>query len=540
MEAKASRQAVRQAMRRAMDQAAEDIRARVEGEVARAVEAHALWPASVTLVAAVSGGADSLCLLGTLLALRERGHALAPAAIVVAHLDHGLRGEAGAADAHFVAGLAGQLGLHYIGERADVLGLARQERRSIEDAARRARYAFLRRVAAEVGAARICTGHTRDDQVETLLLHLVRGSGLAGLAGMAPLSGDVARPLLAVTREQTEAYCAARGWASREDPSNADPRFLRNHIRHELLPVLERVNPNLRETLARNAALIAADERYLEQQTDGAWSAVARPTAQQTVELDRAAVRAQPPALRHRVFRRAARLVAGTEHVLEAHHIDLLDGLLERGTTGSALDLPGGLRASLTYDSLAFARSPQPASQGGSLSDGVPEGDDAQERVLPVPGVVELPGAGWRVRAWHLDRPAGLEREGAELLPPFEHIGVNAEVGRAEQRVYVDADAAGQPLRVRVWRPGDRFQPMGMAHEKKLQDFFADAKVPRALRHRLPLVFGPRHLIWVAGERIDERVRLTPSTQRILVLDLEALEAIEGVERAESAEAAGH
>jgi tRNA(Ile)-lysidine synthase len=194
--------------------------------------------------------------------------------------------------------------------------------------------------------------------------------------------------------------------------------------------------------------------------------------------------------------------------------------LLARGTTGSALDLPGGLRASLGYETLTFTCSAQPRTEGSFLS----VGDDAQERVLPVPGVVELPGAGWRVRAWHLDRPAGLEREGAELLPPFERIGVNAEVGRAEQRVYVDADAAGEPLRVRAWRPGDRFRPMGMAHEKKLQDFFADAKAPRAMRHRLPLVFGPQHLVWVAGQRIDERVRLTPSTSRILVLDLEPIE----------------
>ncbi len=515
--------------RQAMDQAVEDVRAHVEREVARAAETHALWPAGVTLVAAVSGGADSLCLLGTLLALRERGHPLAPTAIVVAHLDHGLRGEAGAADARFVAELAGQLGLRSVSERADVPALARQTRRSLEDAARRARYAFLRRVAAEVGAARICTGHTRDDQAETLLLHLVRGSGLAGLAGMAPLSGDIARPLLMVTREQTEAYCAAHGWAPRADLSNADTRFLRNRVRHELLPVLERFNPNLRETLARNAALIAADERYLEQQTEIAWGASVRIASWETVELDRAALRAQPPALRHRVFRRAASHLVGPESGLEARHIELLDGLLARGTTGSALHLPDGLRASLGYDTLTFARNAQPRSEGGLLS----EGDDAQERVLPVPGAVELPGTGWRVRAWYLDRPAGLERERAELLAPFERIGVNAEVGRAEQRVYVDANAAGEPLRVRTWRPGDRFRPLGMAHEKKLQDFFADAKAPRAVRHRLPLIFGPRHLVWVAGQRIDDRVRLTPMTRRILALDLEPIEPIELRESAE-------
>ncbi len=190
-------------------------------------------------------------------------------------------------------------------ERADAAGLARAQRLSLEDAARRVRYAFLRRVAAAVGATRIATGHTRDDQAETLILHWLRGSGLAGLAGMQPLSGDIARPLLALTRHETEAYCVARGWAPRDDASNVDPRFTRNRIRRELLPQLEAYNPNLRATLVRNAALLADDERYLAAQADAAWKHVVRlpsdDSADGSVELDLAQLRAQPPALRHRL-----------------------------------------------------------------------------------------------------------------------------------------------------------------------------------------------------------------------------------------------
>jgi tRNA(Ile)-lysidine synthase len=513
---------------RAKDAKTGNVRERVQRKVTHAVEAHALWPAGATVVAAVSGGADSLCLLGVLLDLRERGHPLAPTEVVVAHLDHGLRGEAGGADVRFVAALAGEMGLRCVAERADVAALARSERCSLEAAARQARYAFLRRVAAAVGAARICTGHTRDDQAETVLLHFLRGSGLAGLAGMAPLAGEIARPLLEVTRAETEAYCAARGWQPRADASNADLRFARNRVRHELLPLLERYNPNLRETLARNAALIAADERFLEARTDAAWPIVVRDDSPDVVELDLVALRAQPLALRHRLLRRVAHSLAGQQYGLEARHVELLDTFLCQDTAGSALDLPGSLAAHLGYDTLAFARRTAGRSTG-PIGARAGASADIGARELPVPGVVELPEQGWRVRAWLSDTLPGLDpgpHDGAAgvsepLLPSLERVGNNADVGRAEQRAYLDADLAGAPLFVRTWRPGDRFRPLGMAHEKKLQDFFADAKVPRELRHRLPLVFGPRHLLWVAGQRIDDRARVSPATRRVLALQLE-------------------
>lgn len=442
---------------------------------------------------------------------------------MVAHLDHALRPDASARDAEWVASFAAGLGLRCVVERADVRALARQQRRSLEDAARVARYAFLRRVARDVDAERICTGHTQDDQAETVLLHLVRGSGLAGLAGMRPLEGDVARPLLALTRADTVSYCTARGWQPLTDASNTDPRYQRNRIRHELLPLLEQYNPNVRATLARNAALLAADEDYLDTQTEAAWSTVVMAEDAHGVTFALDALRAQPLALRHRLLRRACQRLAGYERVPEARHLAAADDMIERSQNGKALDLPGGLRLRLSYQTVAIERRTQDMAALALA------GGDARDEMLalPIPGTLDLPHQGWRLRAWLSDLPPGNhngDAGAAATLPAFSRgRSLDADLRLAETRVYLDADAAGDALTVRAWRPGDRFRPLGMVHEKKLQDFFSDAKVPRELRSRLPLVFGRDHLLWVAGMRIDNRARVTPQTRRVLVLQIEPL-----------------
>jgi tRNA(Ile)-lysidine synthase len=486
-----------------MEKARKRLGARIESTVRRAVEEHALWPPGATIVAAVSGGPDSLALLGTLLALRARGDPRAPGEIVVAHLDHGLRGEASAADAAFVAAFAAERGLRCVVGREDVRSLARREKRSLEDAARRARYGFLRRVAAEVGADCIALGHTRDDQAETVLMHFLRGSGLAGLAGMAPLEGDLARPLLDLGRAETVAYCEARGWQPRYDASNEDPSFLRNRIRRELLPTLERYNPRLRETLARNAALIADDERFLEERAREAWvSTLAAETAEAiTFRLD--GLRALPAALRHRLLRAAALRLAGGEQGLEAAHIEAAERLIRRGARGASIALPSGLRLSRGEGSVTVERVHTPA---------VPEPTLTEEAMLDVPGELELPALGLRLRAWRAD----------ELLPRLQG-GAVLEVHERPTGsvVYLDADVAGDRLRVRAWRPGDRFQPLGLPHQKKLHDYFVDTKIPREQRARIPLVFGRDHLVWIAGQRLDHRARITSTTQHVLALALE-------------------
>jgi tRNA(Ile)-lysidine synthase len=487
---------------------------RVERAVAAAVRRYSLWQPGARVVVAVSGGADSLCLVGALLALRVQSAACAPGDIVVAHLDHRLRGPEGQEDATFVEAFAREQGLRFDSAAVDVAAVAKQERRSLEDAARGARYTFLRRVAAEAGAERICVGHTRDDQAETILLHLLRGAGLGGLAGMAPLSGDIARPLLDLTHADTLAYCAARGWTPREDRSNEDLRFLRNRVRHELLPALVHYNPNLRETLARNATLIGEDERYLDELATALHKDGPIERRDETIRLPLAWLREQPLALRRRLLRLACTELAGDEVDLEARHISQLDALLDGGRTGKSLNLPGGLRAILDYEALTFTSSPANSQQVAT----------PREHHLPAPGCVEAPEISWRVRAWLVETPPGLESSALPDLPPIGQAGTPADLGRAESRVYLDAEVAGNELLVRAWRPGDRFRPLGMAHEKKLQDYFADAKVPLALRSRVPLVFNRSHLLWVGGQRIDDRARLTPATRRVLALQIEPLE----------------
>ncbi len=305
-----------------------------ERRVRGACMAGHLLPEAGVVVVACSGGADSLALLLALHALCGRAGAAIPAVrLHVAHLDHGLRGAASAADAAFVAewcaaaGIPFTLGLVSDNERAGWRG-------SVEAAARTARYRFLRAVAAEVGADRIALGHTLDDQAETVLLHLLRGSGLDGLTGMRPLSGDIIRPLLGLRRAATEAYCAERSVTPRDDPSNADPRFTRNRIRHELLPLLETYQPEIRPTLARNAEVMAHDADYLNAAAEAAWATTVHATAAEAVTLDRAALRRLHPAIRARVLRRAILLVGSPkpDSTLNADSLARLDRVVLDGS----------------------------------------------------------------------------------------------------------------------------------------------------------------------------------------------------------------
>lgn len=276
-----------------------------EQRVRQAIQRDDLLPVAGVVVVACSGGPDSLALLLALVALcagpkaRFRGVRLH-----VAHLDHGLRGDASAADAAFVAEMCASVGVPCTfgtvpdAERAEWRG-------SIEASAREARYRFLRTVAAEVGAECIALGHTLDDQAETVLAHFLRGSGLDGLAGMRPRSGDLIRPLLALRHDDTLVYCQAKGVTPRQDATNADPRFTRNRLRHELLPLLATFQPQIIPTLARNAAVIAQDAAFLDAAAEAAYGdAVVEATAT-SVTLRRAVLRDLPPALRARVLRRA-------------------------------------------------------------------------------------------------------------------------------------------------------------------------------------------------------------------------------------------
>jgi tRNA(Ile)-lysidine synthase len=514
-----------------------DRRQELVATVARAVAEHTLWAPGAPLLVAVSGGADSLCLLGALLDLRAHHDPHAPGELVVATLDHGLRGLAGAADAAWVAGMAHSLGLRCLTATVDAQTEARIQHLSLEDAARQLRYRFLRQVARDVGVTRIVLAHTRDDQAETLLLHLLRGAGLSGLAGMRPLRGDIARPLLAVSRAQTLAYCAARGWEPRDDETNHDERYVRNRVRRRLLPEMERINPRARQALARAANALADDDDALEQRVELIWSEILEEEAPRTISLRLEELANQPRALRRRLIRRAsARLLASDDPEapttrLEERHIALIERLALTEATGATLDLPGDLRATHTYTALRMSRA---ATDGGARAQPLRD-QQSPSCPLTAPGVVEARALGWRVRAVISESPPGFESDllpDAPDLPPPGHAGSAAALPRGAWRAYADADVAGEKLCVRAWRPGDRFRPLGLTYARKLQDVFTDAKVPRDVRAQLPLVCvsqsGEEHVLWVAGLRIGDEFKLTSSTRRTLVLQAEPLDAADG------------
>ncbi|HVC79534.1 MAG TPA: tRNA lysidine(34) synthetase TilS [Chloroflexota bacterium] len=448
---------------------------------------HAVFGPSEGVVAAVSGGADSLCLLLCL-------HALAPRLglqVRVAHVHHGLRGPEADEDAAFVASQAAALGLPCEIVRVDVVAYASSHRCSIETAAREVRYTVLREVMARVGAGCIATGHTEDDQAETLLLHLLRGSGLDGLAAMRPRRGDLARPLLNQSRQVTAAFCEAHGLAARHDRSNEDPTFRRNAVRSQLLPVLERFNPRAREALARCAALLAVDAEYLRAEGQAACEALVeqdegRPEG---LRVAREPLALLPRAVRTRVLRFAVEQLLGAGAALSARMIEEIDRLATGEGARGSLDIGRGFRAERRGELLHLFRPRARAPLA--------------EVRLPVPGRILF-------GEWRLEAGIVPGDEARALL-------VRREI-TARMEALCDRTALGSPVIVRGRRPGDRLRPLGLSGTKKVQDSLVDQKVPRAERDHLPLVTGPLGIAWVVGVGLDARVAVTERTSEAVLI----------------------
>jgi tRNA(Ile)-lysidine synthase len=424
--------------------------------VARALALPGAPGAGEGVVVGISGGADSTALLDALVMLAP-AHGLR---LVAAHLDHELRPDS-ALDADACSKLARDLGVDFRSDRVDVEALARERGRGIEEAGRHARYAFLRRVRQETRGAVVAVAHTRDDQVETLLLRLLRGSGGVGLAGMQVSRTDIFRPLLAVSREDVLSHLRVRGLGFREDPSNADHRFARNRIRHELLPYLEEhFNPRLREALGRTASILADEARLMVAMGRRAGPPVDLRDGGAVLRVR--ALRRARPALARLALRRALAQTGGLAGIGAVHVERLLALCSSKTVSGRSLCLPGDREAVFRFDELLIrirASRPQRFTQP-----------------LEVPGEVEIPG-GLRVKvseAEAVDAPA-VESDESTLL-------------RAEP---------GTCLTVRSRQAGDfvRFGGKTMS----LKRFLLEKRVPADLRDGLPLVASGREVLWVPG-----------------------------------------
>lgn len=450
-----------------------------------------------TLVVAVSGGPDSLVLLHLLVSLAGE----LDLRLHVAHLNHGLRGEASDQDAAFVAAEARRYHLPATIERRQIT----RNGESVEEAARRVRYEFLAEVARRTGAAAVLTAHTLNDQAETVMMNLLRGTGLTGLSGiqldsMLPFTDEhirLVRPLLAIPREQIETYCAEHGLQPRIDLTNQDLGYRRNWVRHRLLPLMAEKNPEIVRSLGRLAQIVKDDLAVIEAALDGYWEWLVTGQADGSITLDLALWRELPRGLQRHALRRAAAVVLPSGEVPGAALVESMLEIFAQAGSGRAASLPGNALAYSENGKLIFVRERREA-------EALPEsGLSEQPQPLTIPGATKLGAAGTIMAQLAQTREAG---------PPATHADLDVRILEMGQ------------LGVRRWLPGDRMQPLGMAQEKKLQDMFVNAKIPRRRRNRIPVVVvlppdGTQRIVWVAGVRMADWAKVTEETNQVLSLD---------------------
>jgi len=445
-------------------------------QIADNVVQHQLIPSGTTVVVGVSGGADSVCLLHVLAELAEPQHF----DVVVAHLDHGLR-DASGGDALFVQSLAAQYNLRFFGRRVEVMALAQQNRWGVEEAGREARRAFLSEIAEQLGDGVIALGHHRDDQAETVLMHLARGCGVGGLAGMRWREDAYIRPLLSVRRDEINAFLHHHQLEWREDDSNRDERFKRNLVRHQVLPALQQYNQQTVRHIAELAEKVVVEEAFWKEQIDE-WL-----LRHGCCQADQWSVRYPAlcdchPALRHRLLRDVMAKVRGTVRALESVHVYQLDRQLLSAAPQWQMDLPSCWVAR-RYEQLVFRpTAPEPIAAVDLLIEqpGCYVVDD--ERTLVVaPGCPDA-----------LDGPA----------------------------VWFADEQIDFPLRLRSFQPGDRIQMPELSGHKKLKALFAENRWTHEERQRALVLESRGKVLWVPGLRHGRCQAISTDTKSGFVLHL--------------------
>lgn len=457
------------------------------GKVKRFITENSLLAAGDKVVLAVSGGPDSLCLLYILHSLSSE----LKISLIVAHLNHGLRPE-GPIEAEGVSKIAAALSLPFELREADIASYKKAYGLSEEVAGRQARYSFLFDVAARHGATKIALGHHLDDQAETVLLNVLRGTGVDGLAGILPIRTQAGvqliRPLLCLRRSEIDAYCHDHGLQPYTDSSNLETNYTRNKLRHQLIPYLEeRYNPRVKEALFGLAALAAADRAYLQKMARRSYLKLAKIGRKETI-IRQAGFLLLPDSLQGRVLRLALyRYLGGVQ--VGRKHIQELVSFARQARTGQQLPLPGGAVAHLASDRLIIGKKNKRHQTG------------FEAIKLQVPGKVIVPG---RVIITALL----IDKKDITSWPPSRF------------KAHLDYDSLPPgALQVCPRLPGIRFHPQGAAGSKKLKDFLIDQKVPAHQRDRVPLVMSGEKIIWVAGLRIDDSYKVTEETKRVLLLE---------------------
>lgn len=449
------------------------------------------------VLAAVSGGPDSVALL-RILEILSAEYSLK---ITVAHLNHGLRGEEADRDEEFVRILSEKKSLAFITKRVDIRERQKKTGRSLEEIGREERYRFLYETAGECGAVKIATGHHRDDQVETFFINLLRGAGLDGLKGIAPIRDDcLIRPLLYVGRSEILEFLNREGLAYTTDSSNSDQVFLRNSIRNWLIPELtKRYNPRLIAGVARTAEIIRLEDDYMldvVRQLTGFWGI--KP-GDKEIAVPLSEFSQQHRAVQARIIKFLLERMTTFQNGIGYLHIEsVLELCHKKDSRFRTLDLPAGI----LVEKRAAVLNIRKVSE--KLTSGVAAGNETGrfEIEVKIPATIGLPEIKRNIRIEMIANP-GL-----------------AKVKSHPEMAFMDYDCINPPLLIRNWRPGDRIDLLGLGGTKKLKKYFIDRKIPSALRGTIPLLVDSQSIIGIAGERISQRVRITEKTKKVLKIEL--------------------
>lgn len=454
-------------------------------KVKRTITRHGLLQLGDRVVVALSGGIDSMVLLHLLLSLKIE----LELHLHIAHLNHMFREES-RHEADLIGELVLELGLPSTICSIDVPKLQKEKGLSPQEAARQARYGFLVEVADREKANRIALGHHLDDQAETVIINLLRGSGTRGLAGIPIIRGSFVRPLLEVSRRDIQRHAKSFGIPYLEDPSNREEGYLRNRVRLELLPYLAKAfNPRICETLAETAEVLREDDTFLSRLTEEALSSVILSKGEGKICLSLPGLEGLPCALRRRAMRETVRIIRGDILPPPGRFIAALEDAVLKKKTGAQIPLGKGLVAVFHHDDLILKGGEERLRRIETTS-------------LALPGRTYIPT---------------IEREIVTKIVENRNLDFKKI---PKGTAFMDFETIRPPIYLRSRREGDRFYPLGLGGQKKLQDFFVDCKVARHERDLVPILVDSEKVIWVVGMRVDERVRVKAETEQVLIVEL--------------------
>jgi len=436
------------------------------------------------VVVGLSGGPDSMCLLHVLMELRETWGLK----IFAAHLNHQFRGKEADEDALYVREKCEEWGIDVFVQVFDVPAYAKKKGLSSEEAGREIRYKLFYEVAKKVGANKIAIAHNMNDNAETVLMNLFRGSGIEGLKGIEAKRGEIIRPLINVRRDEIEAYCSEKGLNPRIDKTNLQPIYGRNKVRLELIPYIEKnFNSNIMSTLQRFSDIIAIENDFLNEEAEKKLLDVAIVDGN-SIKYNINKMHDIHPALLRRVIRIGIEKLTGSLRGIEYKNIESVVDLLNKGT-GAAVILPQNIKAYISYNNLVLSINTKPENYKYYLELEYDKDNIAQSFDLTV-----------RLRTIEASKIADIEKD--------------------KYKVYIDKGKVKDKLVLRNRSDGDVFSPIGLKGSKKLKEYFIDEKIPREERDKILLIADGKEIVWILGRRLSEKYKITKETKEAIIINV--------------------